>query len=121
MRVLMTVPPVPDRLHHLVPLAWALRTAGHEVRVAGPPGFTATINMTGLVAVADDPTEHARLWRPDVVVRDAGAPEGAAVARAVDARSVRVTGLLTDGDSEGDSDSDADSDTDSDSGSAADL
>lgn len=95
MRVLITVPPIPDRLHHLVPLAWALRTAGHEVRVAGAPKFAETINLTGLVAVADDPVEHAELWRPDLVVWDEGAPVGAAVAGAAGATSVRVVGLLT--------------------------
>ncbi|HEX6352606.1 nucleotide disphospho-sugar-binding domain-containing protein [Actinophytocola sp.] len=93
MRVLMTVPAVPERLHHLVPLAWALRTAGHLVRVAGPPEFTETINLTGLVAVADDLVDHADLWRPDLVVWDDGAPDGALAARAVAATSVRVVGL----------------------------
>ncbi|MFC9087310.1 activator-dependent family glycosyltransferase [Nocardiopsis dassonvillei] len=32
-------------------MAWALRTAGHEVRVAAPPELTATITGTGLTAV----------------------------------------------------------------------
>jgi glycosyltransferase (activator-dependent family) len=35
----------------LVPMAWALRTAGHEVRVAAAPELTSTITQTGLTAV----------------------------------------------------------------------
>jgi glycosyltransferase (activator-dependent family) len=35
----------------LVPIAWALRTAGHEVRVAAAPELTDTITQTGLTAV----------------------------------------------------------------------
>jgi UDP:flavonoid glycosyltransferase YjiC (YdhE family) len=31
-----------------VPLAWAARLAGHEVRVAGQPGFAATVTASGL-------------------------------------------------------------------------
>ncbi|MGH4011327.1 MAG: activator-dependent family glycosyltransferase [Pseudonocardiaceae bacterium] len=35
----------------LVPMAWALRTAGHDVRVAAPPELTGTVTQTGLTAV----------------------------------------------------------------------
>jgi glycosyltransferase (activator-dependent family) len=35
----------------MVPLAWALRTAGHEVRVASQPGFASVITQAGLTAV----------------------------------------------------------------------
>nr|BAP34741.1 glycosyltransferase [Streptomyces sp. ML694-90F3] len=51
MRVLLVSPSVKDRLYSLMPLAWALRTAGHETQIAGRPGFTDTITMTGFVAV----------------------------------------------------------------------
>lgn len=34
-----------------VPLAWALRSAGHEVRVASQPALTGTITAAGLTAV----------------------------------------------------------------------
>ncbi|WP_433868838.1 nucleotide disphospho-sugar-binding domain-containing protein [Saccharopolyspora sp. CA-218241] len=50
MRVLFT--PAPAHLHALAPLAWALRAAGHEVRVAGPPGMADSVARTGLTAVA---------------------------------------------------------------------
>ncbi|MFF0744470.1 activator-dependent family glycosyltransferase [Streptomyces sp. NPDC004111] len=51
MRVLFTT--YPERTHFLmmVPLAWALRTAGHEVRFASQPKFTDTITQAGLTAV----------------------------------------------------------------------
>ena len=82
MRVLLAAPPSPARLHNLVPLAWALRTAGHDVKIAGQASFVDEILRTGCVAVdlgAED-TESAalagfaELWRPDVVVADAQAP-----------------------------------------------
>ncbi|MGW4377192.1 activator-dependent family glycosyltransferase [Streptomyces albidoflavus] len=51
MRVLFVANP--ERAHFLamVPLAWALRTAGHEVRVASTPWFAGTITQAGLTAV----------------------------------------------------------------------
>ncbi|MDI6105160.1 activator-dependent family glycosyltransferase [Actinoplanes sp. NEAU-A12] len=36
---------------YLVPLAWALRSAGHEVRVASQPAFAPVITQAGLTAV----------------------------------------------------------------------
>ena len=43
-----------ERTHFLamVPLAWALRTAGHEVRVATQPALVDTVVRAGLTAVA---------------------------------------------------------------------
>ncbi|MFI0424917.1 activator-dependent family glycosyltransferase [Spongiactinospora sp. 9N601] len=35
----------------MVPLAWAMRTAGHEVRVAGQPALTRAVTAAGLTAV----------------------------------------------------------------------
>ncbi|WP_062346012.1 activator-dependent family glycosyltransferase [Herbidospora yilanensis] len=51
MRVLITT--YPERTHFLlmVPLAWALRTAGHEVRVAVQPKFADVVTQAGLTAV----------------------------------------------------------------------
>jgi len=51
MRVLFTVNPGTTIFNHLVPLAWALRTAGHEVRVASQPLFADEITRSGLTAV----------------------------------------------------------------------
>ncbi|MGB2567044.1 nucleotide disphospho-sugar-binding domain-containing protein [Micromonospora citrea] len=52
MRVLITVYPAVAHLYPVVPYAWALQTAGHEVRVASHAGFADTIASTGLVPVA---------------------------------------------------------------------
>ncbi|MFD2474509.1 nucleotide disphospho-sugar-binding domain-containing protein [Amycolatopsis silviterrae] len=101
MRVLLAAPSATARLHTLVPLAWALRSAGHDVKVAGRPEFVEEILRTGCVAVEledGDPAltesaklvEFAHLWRPDAVVSNA--PAGIAAARAVEAKAVRVLG-----------------------------
>jgi len=52
MRVLFAVNPEKTIFRYLVPLAWALRTAGHEVRVASQPRFADVITQAGLTAVA---------------------------------------------------------------------
>ncbi len=60
MRVLMVVNPEKSIFLYLVPLAWALRTAGHEVRVASQPRFARVITQAGLTAV---PVGHDEdLW-----------------------------------------------------------
>ncbi|RSN70959.1 nucleotide disphospho-sugar-binding domain-containing protein [Actinomadura sp. WAC 06369] len=51
MRVLMTWT-WPTHYLHMVPLGWALRAAGHEVRVASRPGHVAATVRSGLPAVA---------------------------------------------------------------------
>ncbi|RZQ66063.1 activator-dependent family glycosyltransferase [Amycolatopsis suaedae] len=51
MRVLFTVFASSSHFTLLVPLAWALRSAGHEVRVASQPDLTGAINDAGLTAV----------------------------------------------------------------------
>ena len=51
MRVLFTINPDKSIFLSMVPLAWALRTAGHEVRFASQPGFADTITQAGLTAV----------------------------------------------------------------------
>lgn len=102
MRVLLAVPPSEARLHQVVPLGWALRAAGHEVQVAGPPAFATAINQTGLVAVAvgadEDPAadlvSYAELWRPAVVIWDELVPDGAVCAGAADAVGVRMLGMF---------------------------
>ncbi|WP_406637045.1 nucleotide disphospho-sugar-binding domain-containing protein [Amycolatopsis sp. WGS_07] len=101
MRVLLAAPSATARLHTLVPLAWALRCAGHDVKIAGRPEFVEEILRTGCVAVELESgdaaltesaklVEFARLWRPDAVISNA--PAGIAAARAVDAKAVRVLG-----------------------------
>ncbi|MFI5831941.1 activator-dependent family glycosyltransferase [Streptomyces sp. NPDC051578] len=51
MRVLITCFAHNTHYYNLVPLAWALRAAGHEVRVASQPALTEVINGSGLTAV----------------------------------------------------------------------
>ncbi|MGC7102056.1 nucleotide disphospho-sugar-binding domain-containing protein [Amycolatopsis lurida] len=51
MRVLIAANPEKSTFLYLVPFAWALRTAGHEVRVASQPRFAAVITQAGLTAV----------------------------------------------------------------------
>ncbi|MET9535582.1 nucleotide disphospho-sugar-binding domain-containing protein [Streptomyces sp. NPDC006649] len=52
MRVLMLSTPVPTHFTPLVPLAWALRAAGHEVLVAGQPDVLGAVASAGLNAVS---------------------------------------------------------------------
>ncbi|MFF4797251.1 activator-dependent family glycosyltransferase [Streptomyces sp. NPDC001351] len=51
MRVLIAAPALDAHFNGCVPLAWALRTAGHEVRVAAQPPLTGSITTAGLTAV----------------------------------------------------------------------
>jgi glycosyltransferase (activator-dependent family) len=51
MRVLFATYPEKPIFQPMVPLAWALRAAGHEVRVASQPFFAGVINQAGLTAV----------------------------------------------------------------------
>ncbi|NJP64832.1 nucleotide disphospho-sugar-binding domain-containing protein [Streptomyces spiramenti] len=51
MRVLVTTSAVDSHLNNLVPMAWALRTAGHEVCVASHPNFAESVKSAGLTFV----------------------------------------------------------------------
>lgn len=51
MRVLFTTVATKAHLYAQVPIAWALRAAGHEVCVASHPDLAAEITRTGLTAV----------------------------------------------------------------------
>ncbi|PYC63463.1 glycosyl transferase family 28 [Micromonospora arborensis] len=52
MRVLVTTSAINSHLYNLVPMAWALRAAGHEVCVATQPNLLEATKKTGLTAVA---------------------------------------------------------------------
>jgi glycosyltransferase (activator-dependent family) len=70
MRVLVVVNPEKTIFQYLVPLAWALRTAGHEVRVASQPRFADVITQAGLTAVpvgSDRDQWRITAHRPDVL------------------------------------------------------
>jgi glycosyltransferase (activator-dependent family) len=51
MRVLFTTYPEKTHFLAMAPLAWALRTAGHDVRFASQPQFASVITQAGLTAV----------------------------------------------------------------------
>ncbi|ONI75994.1 glycosyl transferase [Actinosynnema sp. ALI-1.44] len=79
MRVLFVTYAEKTIFQYLVPLAWALRTAGHDVRVASQPRFADVITQAGLTAV---PVGGDReIWRvaerkpADVEASRAGLPE----------------------------------------------
>ncbi|GLY37988.1 glycosyl transferase [Amycolatopsis sp. NBRC 101858] len=55
MKVLFTTLAANAHLYNLVPMAWALRAAGHDVRIAAQPDLTDAIVHTGLPAVAAGP------------------------------------------------------------------
>ncbi|MFC4533214.1 nucleotide disphospho-sugar-binding domain-containing protein [Sphaerisporangium dianthi] len=52
MRVLFTTYAAASHYYPMVPLAWALRLAGHEVRVAAQPSFAPRVAEAGLQPVA---------------------------------------------------------------------
>ena len=52
MRVLIVTFPHKTHLFNVVPLAWSLHTAGHEVRVASEPDLLDTVTGAGLTAVS---------------------------------------------------------------------
>jgi UDP:flavonoid glycosyltransferase YjiC (YdhE family) len=68
MRVLFSPNISPQHLYPMVPLAWALRAAGHEVRVAANPGMADSIVHTGLPAVVVG-TDQVRTGADDAGVR----------------------------------------------------
>ncbi|MGC5033505.1 activator-dependent family glycosyltransferase [Micromonospora sp. DT229] len=69
MKVLFTCFAAPTHFYSLVPLAWALRTAGHEVRVASQPDLADTITQAGLTAVPVGPAGWFGVdaWAPELL------------------------------------------------------
>ncbi|MFF1643067.1 nucleotide disphospho-sugar-binding domain-containing protein [Streptomyces sp. NPDC058246] len=59
MRVLIVPFPWKTHLFNLVPLAWSLQTAGHEVRVAGWPDLLDAVTGAGLTGLSVGPGETA--------------------------------------------------------------
>ncbi|MGW0520084.1 nucleotide disphospho-sugar-binding domain-containing protein [Crossiella sp. NPDC003009] len=52
MRILFTTWAWPSHYYPMVPLAWACRAAGHEVRIASTPGLQPVIRASGLPGVS---------------------------------------------------------------------
>ncbi|MGW0520088.1 nucleotide disphospho-sugar-binding domain-containing protein [Crossiella sp. NPDC003009] len=67
MRVLFTTWAWPSHYYPMVPLAWAFRTSGHEVRVASQPGFAEEITQSGLTAVAVGSDVDVASWARKVL------------------------------------------------------
>lgn len=63
MRVLLTSWAWPTHYYQMVPLGWALRAAGHDVRVAVPP------SLAGVVAASGLPVVEVGTERVDAVAR----------------------------------------------------
>lgn len=80
MRVLFTTWAAPGHLFPMVPLAWALQAAGHEVRVAGPPSCQESVVAAGLsgVRVGEDAALKEKGKRPELAAwgRPARWPSG---------------------------------------------
>lgn len=57
MKVVLTCFAAPTHFYSMVPLAWALRAAGHEVRVVSQASMAPTITGAGLTAVTAGPVE----------------------------------------------------------------
>ncbi|MFM9368695.1 nucleotide disphospho-sugar-binding domain-containing protein [Streptomyces sp. Da 82-17] len=88
MRVLFTSWAWPTHYHHMVPLAWALRAAGHDVRAAVPPSLTGVVAASGIPAVAVghdgvDAVARIRDYIPGRVPAPAAPATGARGPRAV--------------------------------------
>jgi UDP:flavonoid glycosyltransferase YjiC (YdhE family) len=66
LRVLVTTTPFLTHLWDVVPLAWALRSRGHDVRVAALPNLTDDVVATSLTAMPVGPLlDWERLIMPD--------------------------------------------------------
>ncbi|MBQ0825046.1 nucleotide disphospho-sugar-binding domain-containing protein [Streptomyces tagetis] len=71
MRVLLTTAAWPSHYLFMVPLAWALRAEGHEVRVAAQPHVVDAVLKSGLTAVPVGPDlDFAALHRKFVAETD---------------------------------------------------
>ncbi|MCX5203227.1 DUF1205 domain-containing protein [Streptomyces sp. NBC_00237] len=59
MRVMFTLLPATAHLYPVVPLAWALKSAGHEVCVVSQPDLVGPVTAAGLTAVGlGEPLDH---------------------------------------------------------------
>ncbi|GIG63107.1 glycosyl transferase [Longispora fulva] len=75
MRVLFTASAWPTHIFAVIPLAWAMRAAGHEVRVACQPSMAPTVTQAGLVAVpTGDDVDYLAIRRRILAIEMRGRP-----------------------------------------------
>lgn len=77
MRVMFATFPVPSHYFPMVPLGWALRAAGHEVRVACAPSAAGAVIGSGLPAVTVPEVDLASFWRGFTATANGGPPSPA--------------------------------------------
>ncbi|GAA1306623.1 DUF1205 domain-containing protein [Streptomyces sanglieri] len=104
MRVLFVTLAASPHFHVQVPLAWALRTAGHEVRVASQPDLMDTINAAGLPATPvgprlaqDESVEELRRRQEKAAERLAEPPDAQELMRMAEDRPELLTPDFLDG------------------------
>ncbi|MBW5425251.1 DUF1205 domain-containing protein [Streptomyces sp. BG9H] len=111
-RVLFTTWAAPSHLYPMVPLAWAFQAAGHQVRVAVPPGCVRAVADAGLtpVPVGPDPdiAGHATSgglaawhtqgrWPDDWAARaDELSEAQQGILRALGEKQLRIAGAMAD-------------------------
>jgi UDP:flavonoid glycosyltransferase YjiC (YdhE family) len=91
MNVLVTASPAAGHLWDVVPVAWALRSRGHDVRIATLPAITAHVIQTSLPALPAGPAARP----PGLPADDAGGPGGRLASSGETA--ARMSGLLAAG------------------------
>lgn len=74
MRVLFATFPVPSHYFPMVPTGWALRAAGHEVRVACAPSLTGAVTGSGLPAVTVPEVDLPSFWHGFAETANGGPP-----------------------------------------------
>ncbi|WP_328710931.1 glycosyltransferase [Microbispora hainanensis] len=81
----------------MVPVLWALRSAGHDVRVAAPPFFASTVLQAGLpvVACSSQVTEESSL-RPTAMEKTPVSPSNGADVLGIHRRFTRIAHAMGD-------------------------
>ncbi|MCQ6556758.1 activator-dependent family glycosyltransferase [Streptomyces sp. C10-9-1] len=104
MRVLFVTLAARPHFFVQVPLAWALRAAGHEVRVASQPDLADTVTAAGLTAVPvgprlaqDESVEELRRRQEKAAERLAEPPDAQELMRMAEDRPDRLTPDFLDG------------------------
>jgi UDP:flavonoid glycosyltransferase YjiC (YdhE family) len=95
MKVLIVTFPAPSHYFPLVPIGWALRASGHEVRVACPASFAGVVTASGLPGVLVPEVDLAGFWRPRPPAAAPAPPSAAAAPPSAEARAARAMAMFT--------------------------